>query len=134
MIFALLAAVIVLPVIASACTYGQISVELNTQFTLPIGKTAVINGEQLRIKFVEVTGDSRCPIGVECIQAGDAKCLMSISYMDSETSVTLTQTGGAVSSEVTFNGYTINFNLEPYPVYGKKISPTDHKLIMMVKK
>jgi hypothetical protein len=113
LVFALLAAVIILPVIASACTYGQISVPLNTEYTLPIGKTAVINGEQLRIKFVEVTGDSRCPTGVECIQDGDAKCLMQIFYMDSETSVTLTQMGGNESSKVTYNGYTIISGLRP---------------------
>jgi hypothetical protein len=132
MISILLAAVIILPVIAPACTYGQISVPLNTQFTLPITKTAVISGEQLRIKFVDVTADSRCPTGVECPQAGKAECQMLVFYQDAETKVTLTQTGGNESNKVTYNGYTISFRLEPYPVSGQKINDDDYKLIMMV--
>jgi hypothetical protein len=124
---------LVLPLI-SACSSGDITTALGKEFTLPAGKTARITGESLWVKFVEVTGDSRCPTGVQCIQAGDAKCLMLINYNDSQSSLTFTQLGGNDVNVMDFNVYKFTFTLEPYPVYPKQIEPDDYKLIMTVTK
>ncbi len=132
-IFALLV-LLALPLVFSACNSDRITASLGEQFTLPAGKNAVFSGQQLNIKFVEVTGDSRCPTGVECIQAGDAKCLMLISYLDSQSSLTFTQLGGNDTNIIDFNIYKITFKLEPYPEYGKEIAPEDYRLIMTVTK
>jgi len=125
---------LILPVVLTACGSDQMTAALGEQFTLPAAKTAVITGQQLRIKFVEVTGDSRCPNGVECIQAGDAKCLMLISYFDSQSSLTFTQEGGNTVNTMDFNIYKISFKLEPYPEAGKQIDQADYRMIMTVTK
>ena len=49
---------------------------LNQQFTLAPGETAVIEGTGLRLQFVRVMGDSRCPADAFCIQGGDAIVLV----------------------------------------------------------
>ena len=54
------------------------SVNLNEEFSLKVGGSAVIKGENLRIKFIAVTEDSRCPINVECFWAGNAKVAITI--------------------------------------------------------
>ena len=35
--------------------------ELDKEFTLAVGESAAIKGEDLSIRFVEVISDSRCP-------------------------------------------------------------------------
>jgi hypothetical protein len=130
----LLLVILLVPLLVSACGSDTITAPLGQEFTLPAGKTATISGESLSIKFVEVTGDSRCPTGVQCIVAGDAKCLMLINYSNSQSSLTFTQQGGNDTNTVDFNVFKITFQLQPYPVYGEEIKAADYKLIMMVTK
>ncbi|MCR4394996.1 MAG: hypothetical protein NUV31_11550, partial [Dehalococcoidales bacterium] len=55
-----------------------IKASIGKEFTLPLGKTALLTTENLKITFEDVLGDSRCPKGVVCIQAGEATCKLSI--------------------------------------------------------
>lgn len=48
------------------------SVLLNEEFVVAPGDTVQIEDTSQRVHFVGVIGDSRCPIDVVCIQAGDA--------------------------------------------------------------
>jgi hypothetical protein len=134
LIIAGLLMLLALPLILTACGSSQISATLGTEFTIPAGKTAVISGESLKIKFVEVTGDSRCATGLQCIRAGDAQCLMLIYKGDSQTSLTLIQEGSNAVNSMDFNVYNAQFRLEPYPEKDKPIKPEDYKLIMTVTK
>ena len=56
-----------------------VTVEPGVAFSLPVGKTAVINGNGTRIRFNEVRNDSRCPADVTCVWAGDAEVVVAIS-------------------------------------------------------
>ena len=58
----------------SACDGGPTgpTVRLDTAFVLTVGETAALQGRSVRIRFVGVTGDSRCPIDVFCVTGGDA--------------------------------------------------------------
>ena len=105
----------------SATPAAEVKASLGQEFTLPIGQTAVINGENLNIKFAAVTADSRCPKGVTCIWAGEAKCQTYFSFDNNKTapaSLELTDNGGQVDgySQVTWVSYAgptykINFRL-----------------------
>lgn len=128
----LLLMAIVLPVFSLACSFDELKVSLGNDFTLPVGKTAAINGESLTITFTQVSADSRCPTGVECIQAGSANCDVIFNYKGGEYTVTLN--AGSGKDNVVFTDYTIDYNLQPYPVSGIKIDPKDYNLRMMVTK
>ena len=56
-----------------------VAAEPGVAFSLPVGKTAVINGNGTRIRFDEVRNDSRCPADVTCVWAGDAEVVVTIS-------------------------------------------------------
>ena len=58
----------------SACDGGPTgpTVRLDTAFVLAPGEAATLQGRSVRIRFVGVTGDSRCPIDVVCVTGGDA--------------------------------------------------------------
>jgi hypothetical protein len=134
LVLAALLMVLILPLILTACGSSQVSAALGTQFTLPAGQTAIIPGESLKIKFVEVTADSRCAKGVECVWAGQADCLMLLYKGDSQTSLTFTQEGSNEVNSIDFNVYNVVFKLEPYPEAGKEIKPADYRLVMTVTK
>lgn len=111
----------------------EIRADLGQQFYLAAGQSASIQGEKLTIKFIEVTGDSRCPEGATCIWQGEAKCLVEITYLESLNRITLTQPGLTKEpSKVDFRDYEIEFNVGPYPEVGKQIPAEDYRLQLTV--
>jgi hypothetical protein len=133
-IIGLLLVSVLLMTIGLSCSPSQKTVTLGKEFTLRAGKTAVIKGENLTIKFVEMTGDSRCAKGVQCVWAGEAKCQMYITYNGATSDVVFTQQGGSVTEQEFLTRYKTSFILEPYPEYGKTIDKSDYKLVMTVTK
>ena len=59
----------------AACSSVQpaVIVEPGASFTLAQGQTATVRGTETRITFKQVREDSRCPVDVTCVWAGDAK-------------------------------------------------------------
>src|SRR5687768_568053 len=45
---------------------------LDAEFVLAPGERAAIEGASMSVRFVEVSGDSRCPADAICILGGDA--------------------------------------------------------------
>jgi hypothetical protein len=66
---------------ASGCAGVQTAavVEQGASFTLAPGETAAVRGTDARLTFKRVTEDSRCPVDVTCVWAGDAKIEITIS-------------------------------------------------------
>ena len=129
----IIVSILLLLIVSSSCTQAKIKASLGEEFTLPLGKTAAVEAENLSFEFVDVTADSRCAKGVECIWAGEAKCRMLITYKGTESEATFTQPGGSVAEE-SFNQYKISFILEPYPEAGKQIADSEYQLKMTVTK
>ncbi len=125
---------LILILVALSCAGADVTSPLGQEFTLPIGKTAAIEGEQLSIKFVEVISDSRCPAGVKCVWAGEAQCRLRFTYVGSPAEMVIVQPGGSDNARDYFIQYIIDFKLEPYPQEGQQIAASDYKLVMTVTK
>ena len=110
-----------------------IEAKLGQEFSLQIGQEASITGEDLRISFEDVIGDSRCPQGATCIWAGEASCLVKIGYSGAVYSKVLTLSGSE-SPKTDFQEYEIKFNLLPYPQLGKEIQRKDYTLSLVIDK
>jgi len=113
---------------------GGVKASLGEKFVLHVGQTAQIEYEPLSITFNKVSADSRCPSNVTCVRAGEAVCDVTVTYKGSPFSVTLMQTGSTAQAMEPFQGYALVFSLEPYPVAGKQISPSDYRLNLTVNK
>lgn len=50
---------------------GSVQAPLGEPFRLAQGETASVTGTQMTVRFAEVVSDSRCPVGVQCVRAGD---------------------------------------------------------------
>ncbi len=132
-----LLAVLLLLLLLAACGGGpgEVKANLGQEFSLSIGQTASIQGEDLRLKFLEVVNDSRCPSDVTCVWQGQASSLIEITYLESVQKVTLVRPGLTEEpSRIDFNDYLIQFNLTPYPEVRKEIKKSDYRLQLVVTK
>ena len=117
----------------SACSSDEVSI--GEDFSLHIGQSASIRGEELQIKFLEVVEDSRCPTGVTCIWEGRVSCLVEITHRESLYSVALTELGLTnFPTDQTFNEYQITYHVEPYPQAGIEITKDEYRLILRITK
>ena len=118
---------------SSACSNN--GVNLGEEFSLRIGESASIRGEELQITFLEVTEDSRCPRGVTCIWEGRVSCLVQITYRGSSDSVVLTEPSlNNFPPEQSFYEYTLTYHIEPYPEAGVEIAEDEYRLQLKVSK
>jgi hypothetical protein len=61
---------------ACATTRAGTQAGLNEEFRIRTGEAAQV--ENLRLRFVRVTEDSRCPINARCVRAGFAKLAVEL--------------------------------------------------------
>jgi hypothetical protein len=99
-------------------------------FELNFGQKMVIEGKGLTIQFSDVDEDSRCPEGLRCVWAGNARIIIEINNNKMEFNTALNPREQSFNSE-----YTIYFlNLEPYPVYGEKIYKKNYTATLLINK
>jgi hypothetical protein len=55
---------------------------LGQEVALMPGQTTTVQGERLSIAFLRVAEDSRCPRGVQCVRAGEAKVELMLTLQD----------------------------------------------------
>jgi hypothetical protein len=108
------------------------TVPLNQQFTLRRGETASIDGTSVRLEFVEVTGESRCPVDVQCVRAGDAivhvRALDGAAVADYEL-----RAGDSSRSAASHRQLRIELvQLDPYPVSTRTIGQDDYRATLKV--
>jgi hypothetical protein len=114
---------------------AEINASLGQEFSLSIGQSAEILGENLNIKFSEVTGDSRCPKDVNCPWAGEATLVLDINHAGSLNRITLTEPGLTDEySQDNYAGYLLAFHLFPYPNAGENIPMDEYRLSLTVTK
>jgi hypothetical protein len=131
--------ILILPVIlalvsVSGCGTSKITAAPGEQFTLAIGQTVSITGENLTVRFTEVISDSRCPQGVTCIWAGEASAVVNITDSESTSGKVLIQSGGSGNSQADYKAYRITFDIQPYPQAGKKTEKRDYRLLLTISK
>ena len=119
---------------ATACA-GKSPVEptvpLNVPFTLGRGESAQVEGAGVRLQFVEVTGDSRCPADAICIQGGDA--LVHLRVMNGGTTAYQLHTGDGSRAAVTHQQLRIELvQLQPFPFSSRTIAPDEYRATFTV--
>ena len=114
---------------------GVIQTEAQTtQLNLGISKQKKVTKAKLTIKFVAVTEDSRCPIGVNCIWAGNAKVQIKVTNRKGK-SQTFELNTNIEPQAVKFEGYEIKIaDLTPHPQKDKPTAPNIYALNLTVTK
>ena len=127
-----LVALVLLP---TGCTGSAVKAPLGQEFSLSIGQSAVITGENLEIKLKEVAEDSRCPKNVTCIWEGRVRGIVQITDNGSLYEMVLTEPGLSDQyTKETYQEYQFTFHVQPYPEADKQISPDEYRLLLKVSK
>jgi hypothetical protein len=105
-------------------------VALNQEFEIKVGEKVSVQG--LKISFETVAEDSRCPQGVECVWAGNAKVILKVSKAGRRTARINLNTGLEPKHKL-YYGYDIKLvSLNPYPKKGEKIKGSDYVATLIV--
>lgn len=126
-------AVLLLTLASITAQPGERVIVLDQEFKLKIGESAKAS-EGLKIEFDSVTEDSRCPKGVTCVWAGNAKILLKVKK----------DAGKAADVELNTNinpktsrylEYELSLKeLKPYPESNAAIKSSDYEVTLTVHK
>lgn len=98
---------------------------VNTEFTLAPGEARRIDGEFVTVRFIGVSGDSRCPADAICVLGGSATVEIAVASGLSNRSYDL-RTGDM--QPVVHDGLTIALvQLMPYPFSARTIAPDEYR-------
>lgn len=101
-------------------------VQLDTPFSLAYEQTVAISDTPLRLTFVKLIGDSRCPEGVECFWAGSADIEVKVTSGAESTLIQLS-TYHQDKREASAFGYRIQLeDVTPHPAEGRKIEASQY--------
>ena len=107
------------------------TVPLNERFTLARGEVATVDGADLRLQFMEVTGDSRCPADAFCIQGGDA--IVHVRVVNGAAAAYELHTGDSSRAAATHRQLRIELvQLQPDPFSSRTIAPDEYRATFTV--
>src|ERR1700755_263427 len=106
------------------------------EFKIKPGRTVPFKGESLRLRFVRVAEDSRCPTTVDCIWAGNAAASIEASAGGARGKKILTLNTNASqgrAGEVEYGRYTVKLvGLSPYPSSTRKLRQGEYIATLLV--
>lgn len=101
--------------------------------TVQVGKAATETHSKIKIQFVEMVEDSRCPKGVDCVWAGNAK--IKIKVTKGGKSQTIEINSGVPNKDNTFSGYEFVLrSLTPEPATNIRIDRNGYIAVIFLKK
>jgi len=108
-------------------TETSITVSLGQVFDIKVGQEASISSQQLTLKFLSVSEDSRCPQGTNCIWEGNGKVNIELTPTGQTSYVVELNTAMPLKSDATYLNYKISLlDLQPYPSAGSTIQQSEY--------
>lgn len=99
---------------------------VDQQLTLAPGQTAAVRGTSIQLRFVGVSGDSRCPADALCIQGGDA--IVQVDVLPAAGSSTRYELHTGNNQPARHGTLTLSLlELSPYPFSSRPIAPGDYR-------
>jgi hypothetical protein len=107
--------IILVILIMSGSIAGLAAARHDRTVSLKIGQAKNVPHSRLRIRFIAVLEDSRCPVGTQCIWAGNARVKVELSEGGRRVQ-TMGLDSSGTSNAVTFAGYKVKLvSLSPKP-------------------
>jgi hypothetical protein len=127
-------AVLVLAGAALACGASPTApknAKASEPFTLAPGQSAIVEGTGIEVGFVGVSDDSRCPVDVTCVWAGDATVKLWMRQASPER--TEAELHVNPPGKTTYQGHRIVLTgLEPQPHSGQAIDSGKYRVTLKV--
>ncbi len=108
-------------------TETSITASPGQAFDIKVGQEASIFSQQLSLKFLSVSEDSRCPQGTNCIWEGNGKVNIQLTSQGQTSDTVELNTAMSLPSEATYLNYNISLlDLQPYPLAGRAIQQSEY--------
>ncbi|MHA1966513.1 MAG: hypothetical protein ACW964_01800 [Candidatus Hodarchaeales archaeon] len=105
--------------------------QIDTEISLYIGETVIINDHGITLKFVDVLDDSRCPSDVECFWEGTVSLIINIQYNSQNLGNYILNSSNL--HKASFMGYFVRLKvLEPYPISTEIIPKSSYHATFLV--
>jgi hypothetical protein len=105
---------------------------LDQEFEVRLGQQVSIEHEGLRVAFSSLIEDSRCPQGVTCVWAGNAKVLLRLGKAGKRAALMRLNTGLDPKHD-SYRGYDVKLiGLTPYPKKDVRIKKRDYVATLVV--
>ena len=112
---------LILATILTLCIGGLFyaNAAITETLTLRVGQQKTSATGKIKVKFISVMEDSRCPVNVTCVWAGNAK--IKISLAKGKKAARLFELNSTLKTDlIVFEGYEIRL-VDLYPRPGKKV-------------
>ena len=108
-------------------------VRYDQPFRLAYGRTIRVERTKTRARFAELIEDSRCPLDVQCIQAGRARVRLSVQRGNAAP-VSIELSTDKDGSTRNAGGVTWELQaVEPYPTAGAERRPQQYTLTLVAR-
>lgn len=98
--------------------------QLGENIEVRLGTTIEIPDDSTRVRFTDLTSDSRCPTGAQCVWAGEAVALFTVGN-NQQVSLTLGADASKATVIVGMKQFTL-VALKPYPRLNETIAKGDY--------
>ncbi len=106
------------------------TVDLGAPFTLAPGTMVLVSNAGIKVRFIAVTEDSRCPRDVTCIWAGEVKVQLEIDDSRTTSPLEILEGGSAAAG-----AYRVTVvRVEPQPVSTARIAPQAYRVTLTMDK
>jgi hypothetical protein len=131
-------------ILATGCSGGNrktdpgdmpVGASLDSSFLLGFDKMAIVKSEKLSIRFTNVPEDSRCPVGVHCVWAGQVRIDLEIQKgsRTAENIQLISLEGQPELGEKKFDKHLIRLiKVEPPRTTGRELELSDYKITLSV--
>ena len=126
---------IVLPAILclnlTQAAYGLDTIPIDQKFVIKPGQTVTIKHTKINITFDSVLNDSRCPIELRCVWAGNAEVKLILQRSSKKTSAIVNT--GIKNRAIEYRGYRIQLlKLNPGRKKGEITLPNQYEATFQI--
>jgi hypothetical protein len=118
--------------VGTASDGARLSVTMGQMFPLHVGQSASVAGVSAVVTFRSVSGDSRCPAGTQCVQAGNAEVLLDVTVSGGTPVSMALNTTTAPREKALGSGMLRLVSLSPTPLAGTAIAPSSYVATLCV--
>jgi hypothetical protein len=114
---------LILALVLTACGTST-EPKLGENIEIRLGSAIVIPGDSTHVKFTDVTSDSRCPTGAQCVWAGEAVVQFTVGSTQ-QVSLTLGADASKATVIIGMKQFTL-VALKPHPKVNESIAKGDY--------
>lgn len=126
--------ILILTFIAFIVIPTSVLAQVPETVTMKIGESKKADAGKLKIAFLEIVEDSRCPVGANCVWAGNAKIKLSVS-IDKKAATIVELNSNLDPQAAKIFGYKLKFeSLTPRPSENPKTESDPAAAVVTISK